>query len=224
VQPTDPLELAVPVRGIVLLVGAAGAGKSTFAARHFRPTEILSSDAFRALVGDDEGDQSATAPAFDVLTRVVGHRLRRGRLSVIDATNVTPGDRRTWLRLANAARRPTVAIVFNLPEALCQERNSSRRSRVVDTAVVTRQVTGVRLTLGDPVGLLAEGYAAVHVLDDSASIERVQVVRDSTLVRPPAPVIDPYPAGDATDDVSRPPDRQRRRVSPGARGPRGRTA
>jgi protein phosphatase len=159
-----------------------------------------------------------------VLTRVVGHRLRRGRLSVIDATNLTSGDRRGWLRLANAARRPTVAIVFNLPEALCQERNRSRRGRVVEAAMVTRQADGVRFTLADPLRLLAEGYAAVHVLDDSASIDRVQVVRDSTLVRPAPPVVDPYPSDGAPDEEARPRDRQRRRVSRGASAPPDRTA
>src|SRR5437773_10425469 len=110
----------VPDRGLVLLVGASGSGKSTFAARHFAASEILSSDAFRAMVGDDPADQSATAAAFDVLMRVVAHRLRRGRLSVVDATSATAPERRRLLLLAARARRATAAIVFDLPVEVSQ--------------------------------------------------------------------------------------------------------
>lgn len=173
--------LVVPASGLVLLVGASGAGKTSFAARHFAPTEVLSSDAFRALVGDDEADQSATRAAFDIMGRVLAHRLERGRLSVVDATNVTTGARRTLLQLADTARRPVVAIVLDLSEAICQERNARRPGRVVDAAVVRRQVDGVRQTVADPGRLLSEGFAAVHVLDDPLSIEVVRVVRDARL-------------------------------------------
>lgn len=188
VQEPDPV-LVVPARGLVLLIGAAGAGKSTFAGRHFAPTEVLSSDAFRAMVGDDEGDQSASAPAFDVLGRVLAHRLRRGRLTVVDATNVTPADRRAWLRLAAIARRPAVAIVLNLPEAVCLQRNAQRSGRFVDPAVVLRQLDGVRRTLADRESLLAEGYAAVHVLDDAESVDRARLVRQEGLGHPPTGAI-----------------------------------
>ncbi len=180
VQATERI-LVVPTSGLVVLVGASGAGKTSFAARHFAPTEVLSSDAFRALVGDDEADQSATAAAFDVLGRVLAHRLQRGRLSVVDATNVTTGARRTLLQLADTARRPVVAIVLDLPEAVCQERNARRAGRVVEAAVVRRQVHGVRRTVADPERLLSEGFAAVHILDDPAAIEAVSVVRDPSL-------------------------------------------
>jgi protein phosphatase len=180
------LALSVPARGLVLLVGASGAGKTTFARRHFAPTEVLSSDGFRGLVADDEGDQTATPAAFDVLTRVLAHRLRRGRLSVVDATNVSAVDRRSLLRLAALARRPAVAIVFDLPEAVCQERNARRAGRVVAPTVVRRQVEGIRQAIADRERLRAEGFAAVHVLDDAASIDKVSVTRDAALPRPAA--------------------------------------
>jgi len=182
--------LVVPERGLVVLIGSAGAGKSTFAARHFRPTEVLSSDAFRAMVSDDEADQSATAAAFDVLARVVEHRLRRGRLTVIDATNVTPRNRGGWLRLAGIARRPAVAIVLALPESVCQERNA-QRIRVVDPAVVRRHVEGVRRSVADPGLLLEEGFAAVHVLNDADSTDQVVVLRDGSLAPPAESVTRP---------------------------------
>jgi predicted kinase len=175
------LVVTVPVRGLVLLVGASGAGKSTFARRHFRPTEILSSDAFRALVSDDESDQSASAPAFDLLHRTLAHRLRRGRLSVVDATNATSGDRRSLLRLAAIARRPAVGIVLDPGEALCVARNAVRDGRQVSEDVVRRQSAAVRAALADPGRLLAEGFAAIHVLDDAASADAVTVVRDAAI-------------------------------------------
>jgi predicted kinase len=187
VDASEPV-LVVPARGLVLLIGASGSGKTTFARRHFGPTEVLSSDAFRALVADDEADQSATPAAFDVLTRVLAHRLRRGRLSVVDATNILPADRRQLLRLAALARRPTVAIVLDLPESVCQERNARRDGRVLDPAVVRRHAEGIRRALADPERLLGEGFAAVHVLADAASVDTARVVRDAGLPRPTGPI------------------------------------
>lgn len=80
--------LPVTDLSLVVLVGASGSGKSTFARRHFRPTEIISSDFCRGLVADDENDQSASRDAFDVLHYIAGKRLAAGRLTVVDATNV----------------------------------------------------------------------------------------------------------------------------------------
>lgn len=181
---SSPLIVTVPARGLVLLVGASGSGKSTFAARHFAPTEILSSDGFRGLVGDDEADQSATAAAFDVLMRVLAHRLRRGRLSVVDATNARSVDRRRLLLLAASARRPTAAIVFDLPEEVSQGRNRARAGRSVAPDVVARQADHVRRSAGDPTAMLAEGLSVLHVLDSPDVVDRVEVVRDPTMPRP----------------------------------------
>ena len=177
----DERVLIVPARGLVVLIGASGAGKTTFAGRHFAATELLSSDRFRALVADDEADQTATPAAFELLGRVLDHRLRRGRLSVVDATNVAARDRRGLLTLAARHGLPSVAIVFDLPESLCQERNLRRAGRTVDPSVVQRHVEAVRQTLADPGRLAAEGFAAVHVLADPAAIEGARIVRDPSL-------------------------------------------
>src|SRR3954471_5989980 len=77
------MRLDIPELSLVALIGASGSGKSPFARAHFRPTEVLSSDAFRAMVADDENDQAATADAFDSLYYVAGKRLRAGRLTVV---------------------------------------------------------------------------------------------------------------------------------------------
>jgi predicted kinase len=90
----------IPELCVVALVGVSGSGKSTFAHRHFAPTEVLSSDQFRGLVADDENDQSATDDAFDALYHVARKRLARRRLTVIDATHVQRHARKAVLSLA----------------------------------------------------------------------------------------------------------------------------
>jgi protein phosphatase len=160
----------VPAGALVLLVGPAGAGKSTFAARWFRPTQVLSSDACRAMVSDDEGDQTANPQAFAILRFILARRLRRGRLTVVDATNVRRQDRAAYQALAARSGRPVVAIVFDYPLALCLERNR-RRPRTVEDAVVADQWG----EMPHPAERLAEeGYLAVHVFseaDDSTSVQ-----------------------------------------------------
>src|SRR5436190_2932431 len=97
---TSIVVLNIPSRALVLLVGASGCGKTTFARKHFKGTEIVSSDALRAAVSDDEADQSASGDAFEVLRLITGKRLHRGRLTVIDATNIQRDARRSLLSMA----------------------------------------------------------------------------------------------------------------------------
>ena len=134
--------LKIPERSLVLLIGAAGSGKSTFARKHFASTEIVSSDALRGVVSDDEGDQSASADAFQLLRMITGMRLRRGKLTVIDATNVQRTARKGLLALASQTSTPATAIVFNLPAAVCLARNQARPDRPVSAEVVEKQVGG----------------------------------------------------------------------------------
>ena len=185
--------MVVPGHALIVLIGAAGSGKSTFAARRFRPTEVLSSDAFRAMVADDEADQRATPAAFDLLHRAAAHRLTRARLTVVDATNLTTADRRGLIALARTHDRPAVAIVFALPEAIAQDRNAERGGRVVEPTVVARGSALAAALAAHPERLLGEGFRAVHVLRGATAIERVRVTREG---RPPArPKPGPTPAG-----------------------------
>ena len=168
-------EIALPAGSLVVLIGVSGSGKSTFAERHFRSTEVLSSDAFRAIVADDPADQRASRAAFELLHLAAQRRLERRRLTVIDATNVTRSARSELVSIARAARRPAVAIVFDPPFEVCLARNAARDGRSVDAAVIRRQSDDLRPTLDDPADLGREEFATVHVLAEP--FDGVTVVR-----------------------------------------------
>src|SRR5690348_2499917 len=133
------MKITVPELSLVLLIGASGSGKSTFAANHFLSTEVLSSDYCRGLVSDDENDQAATKDAFEVLHFIAAKRLAAGRLTVVDATNVQPEARQPLVALARQYHLLPVAIVFNLPERLCEQRNRSRPDRDFGPHVIRQQ-------------------------------------------------------------------------------------
>jgi protein phosphatase len=168
------MRLEVPELSLVLLVGASGSGKSTFAGRHFLPTEVISSDFCRGLVSDDENDQAATKPAFELLHFIASKRMQAGRLTVVDATSVKREDRAPLVKLARSHHFLPVAIVFDLPERLCQDRNRSRPDRDFGPHVIRNQTRDLRRSLRS---LRKEGFRQVHVLRspedaDAATIER----------------------------------------------------
>src|SRR6187402_1777434 len=120
------MKISVPNLSLVALIGPSGSGKSTFARQHFLPTEVLSSDACRGMVSDDENNQAVTNEAFALLHDIAARRLALGRLTVVDATNVQPEARKPLVELARTYHCLPVAIVLNLPEKLCHERNRNR--------------------------------------------------------------------------------------------------
>lgn len=172
------MRIELPELALVVLVGPSGAGKSSFARRHFRPTEVISSDYCRGLVSDDENNQLATDDAFDVLHYVAGKRLKNGLLTVIDATNVRPEDRRSYVALAREYHCLPVAIVLDLPEAVCRERNAARPDRSFGPHVVGQQRIALRRGLGRRGhGLKREGFRHVWVLSDPAEVDAAEVAR-----------------------------------------------
>lgn len=176
------MDILLPHDALVLLIGASGSGKSTFARAHFRPTEILSSDACRALVCDDEANQAATADAFAVLHFIAAKRLERGRLTVVDATNVQPEARRPLLELARLHHRPAIAIVFHLPEEICQENNLRRPNRSVPAAILQQQTADLVRSLPR---LEAEGFTRVYILYSPEEISAASVKRIARSGSPP---------------------------------------
>jgi predicted kinase len=167
--------ILVPDPSLVLLVGAAGAGKTTFAARHFAPDEVLSSDAYRALVSGDEANQKVSRVAFSILHRDLERRLRAGLLTVVDATNVEPRKRRELIRRAAAAGMPVVALVLDLEPAIVLARNGAR-SRQVDEEVIRWQLERVRTTAGEGV-LAGEGCTTVWIGRTPEAIDGVLIQR-----------------------------------------------
>ncbi|CAM5372117.1 polynucleotide kinase-phosphatase [Streptomyces abikoensis] len=166
--------LAVTDLSLVVLIGATGSGKSTFARRHFKPTEVISSDFCRGLVADDENDQSASGDAFDVLHYIVGKRLAAGRLTVIDATNVQAEARRQLVRVAREHDVLPIAIVLDLPEEVCAARNAGRADRAgLPRHVIQRHRRELRRSLR---GLEREGFRKVHVLRSVEEAEAAEVV------------------------------------------------
>ncbi|WP_329363353.1 polynucleotide kinase-phosphatase [Streptomyces sp. NBC_01483] len=170
---TQGRTLPVTDLSLVVLIGASGSGKSTFARRHFKPTEVISSDFCRGLVADDENDQSASGDAFDVLHYIAGKRLAAGRRTVVDATNVQQDSRRQLIELAKKYDVLPIAIVLDVPEEVCAERNAARSDRAdMPRRVIQRHIRELRRSLRH---LEREGFRKVHVLRGVAEIESAEV-------------------------------------------------
>jgi protein phosphatase len=168
------VKITIPELSLVVLIGPSGCGKSSFARAHFKPTEVLSSDFCRGLVSDDENAQAATKDAFEVLHFIARKRLAAGRLSVVDATNVQPEARKPLVALAREFHVLPVAIVLNLPEKLCHERNQNRPDRQFGSHVVRNQSQQLRRSLR---GLEREGFRHVFTLSTPEEVSSVTIER-----------------------------------------------
>jgi len=168
------MKIQIPELSLVLLIGPSGCGKSSFARKHFLPTELISSDNCRGLVSDDENDQAATGDAFDLVHAIARKRLGRGRLTVIDATNVQPESRKSLVELAREYHMFPVALVFDLPEKLCQERNANRPDRQFGPHVIRNQAQQMRRSLR---GLEREGFRYNFRLSSPEEVEAVTIER-----------------------------------------------
>jgi protein phosphatase len=171
-----PIDLPEPC--LIVLIGAAGSGKTTFAARHFDPDEVLASDAYRERITGDAADQRASGLAFRFLHDDLARRAAEGRTTVVDATNVAPHARRVLLGRARDAAMPVVAIVLDLPQDVVQARNAAR-ARVVPGPVVADQLARLRVALDatSANGLHAEGFDLVVILTDPAVVDAIRFVR-----------------------------------------------
>ncbi|MBV9306733.1 MAG: AAA family ATPase, partial [Acidobacteriaceae bacterium] len=168
------MKITIPELSLVLLIGPSGAGKSTFAKKHFKASEILSSDYCRYLVSDDENNQAATKEAFEVLHFIAAKRLASGRLTAVDATNVQPEARKPLVALARQYHVLPVALVLNLPERICADRNRQRPDRNFGHHVIRNQAQDLRRSLR---GLEREGFRHVHILDTAEQIDAVTIER-----------------------------------------------
>ena len=198
------MQLKIPKLSLVVLIGPSGSGKSTFARKHFLPSEVLSSDYCRGLVSDDENSQAATTDAFEVLHFIAAKRLARGRLTVVDATNVQSEARAPLVALARKYHCLPVAIALNLPEDLCHERNRDRSDRTFGPHVIRQQRSQLRRSLR---GLKREGFRHVFVLEsleeiEAALIERVPLWNDRSDEHGPFDIIgDVHGCADELEDL-----------------------
>src|SRR5580698_697649 len=167
-------KFSFPDLSLVVLIGASGSGKSTFARKHFLPTEVISSDYCRALVSDDENNLAATNDAFELLHYIAAKRLAAGRLTVADATNVKSEDRKPLIELARQYHCLPVAIVLNMPERVCQDRNHVRTDRRLGNHVAHNQLQNLRRSLR---GLEREGFRHLLVLSSPEEAESVVLER-----------------------------------------------
>ena len=168
------MKITIPELCLVILIGPSGAGKSTFARQHFQPTEVLSSDACRGWVSDDETDQSATEDAFEVLHLVARKRLARGRLTVVDATNVQLHARQSLVALAREHYVQLVAIVFDLPEEVCAGRNRRRPDRRFGPQVLRNQWEQLQRSIPH---LEQEGFRKIWILSTPEEVAAVSIHR-----------------------------------------------
>jgi protein phosphatase len=174
------MKISVPALSLVVLIGSSGSGKSTFARRHFLPTEIISSDHCRALIADDENDQSATQAAFEIVHAIADRRLSAGRLAVIDATSVEPESRASLIALAKRQHVFAVAIVFDVPTAACIARNERRTDRRLPAGVIQRQQSAMRRSMSK---LNDEGFRYVYRLSGDALSGEIGGAGGATLER-----------------------------------------
>ena len=166
--------ITIPELSLVLLIGASSAGKSTFAHRHFKPTEILSSDFCRGLVSDDENDMDATKAAFDVLHYIAVKRLAARRLVVVDATNLKPEDRKPFVDLAREYHVLPIAIVLEPPQKVCTARNQARPDRDLPRSVIRQHIQQLRRSVRR---LGKEGFRYIHRLRSEEEIDSVRIER-----------------------------------------------
>jgi protein phosphatase len=169
------MEVKIPELALVVLVGPSGSGKSTLARTLFKPTEVLSSDFCRGLVSDDENNQAATNDAFEVLHFIAAKRLRAGKLTVIDATNVQPEARKSLITLAREYHCLPVALVLDFPERLCRDRNTGRADRNFGDHVIRNQCSQLRKSLRN---LEREGFRHVSIFHSPEELVGLTIRRE----------------------------------------------
>lgn len=170
--------LQIPAFSLVILIGSTGSGKSTFARTHFKSTEIISSDTCRGLISDDETNQGATTDAFSLVRFMARLRLKNGLLTVIDATNVKEESRKDWMKLSREFNCPLVAIILDMPEAVCTERNALKPDRQFGAHVIPLHISQLVKSIS---GLKYEGYRDIFHLRSAEEVDMISSVERQAL-------------------------------------------
>ena len=166
-------EIKLPELSLVFLIGVSGSGKTSFAKKHFKHTQIVSSDICRGIVSDDENKQSSTKDAFELLDYIVSMRLKNGLMTVIDATNLRSEDRKGLINIARKYHCLPIAIILNIPKDVCQLRNESREDRTFGKHVIRSQYSTMRQGLR---GLKREGFRNITHLRSVEEIDAIEKI------------------------------------------------
>lgn len=166
---------------MVVVIGTSGSGKSTFCKKHFLPTEILSSDALRAMISDDEDRLDISTEAFDTLHYLLEKRLELGRLTVVDATNVQKEARAPLIKIATKWHALRVAIFIDTPVPICHERNAQRPNRGFGPHVLRNQRADFKRALG---ATRSERWHKIYTVTPE-TIDQVEIVRERSWSRNP---------------------------------------
>ena len=135
--------LTLPTRTLLVLCGPAGSGKSTFA-RHlmatherqgWKPTMIVSSDACRAQICDDENSQQVNRDTFDLFHYIIHKRMFQNRFTLADSTALHPESRQRMLDLARRHNYHTCLLVFNISAQICLQRDLGRARQVGEQVI-----------------------------------------------------------------------------------------
>lgn len=168
------MKISIPELSLIVLVGPSGSGKSSFAKKHFKNTEVISSDTCRGLVSDKETDQSVTLEAFELLHFMIKQRLKLGKLTVVDATNLQPESRKELVSIAKDYHTLPVCIVFKTPESVCKERNKLRTDREYPKHVVRNQFAQKSRGLKN---LKSEGFRYIHTIENETNANNCTIER-----------------------------------------------
>jgi len=170
------MEIKVPELSLVLMIGASGSGKSTFAKKHFKTHEVVSSYFCRGLVSNDENNQAATGDAFDLLNFIISKRLKNGLLTVVDATNVHTESRKKLINLARQYHTLPAAIVLDIPQRTCEDRNEKRDDRNFGGHVIRQQKQQLKRSIR---GLKREGFRKIYILKSEDEVNEVsEIIRE----------------------------------------------
>jgi len=170
------MEIKVPELSLVLMIGASGSGKSTFAKKYFKTHEVVSSDFCRGLVSNDENNQAATGDAFDLLNFIISKRLKNGLLTVVDATNVQKESRKKLINLARQYHTLPTAIVLDIPQRTCEDRNEKREDRNFGGHVIRQQKQQLKRSIR---GLKREGFRKIYILKSEDEVNEVsEIIRE----------------------------------------------
>ncbi|WP_069471844.1 AAA family ATPase [Candidatus Marithrix sp. Canyon 246] len=164
------MKIKIPKFSLVVMIGVSSAGKSSFAKKHFKKTEIVSSDECRAIISDDENDQTVTKDAFALLHYIIAKRLKNQRLTIVDATSVQTESRKSLINLARKYNYVAIAIVLDIPEQMCQDRHKVRQDRNFEDYVISKQYQDLKRSIKY---LKSEGFRKVHILRSAETVDAI---------------------------------------------------